>query len=428
MTDTSTAPSDVWQQILDYSSRADPYPLYAELRKTPVVRAEDGSFVVSTYREIVALLHDPRVSSDPHNLPELAADAQTAGEGSPELPPNVIRTDPPEHDRIRRLLTWNFGPPHCPGRIDGMLSDLHAMVTSEIDGVAAKVQSGTTRFDVVDDFAYPFPVTVICRLLGVPREDEPRFQAMSDALITAGEPASGGIVERRRRGDKALADLVQYFTELLDARRGELGDDLLSALLSGDSPEPPLSRAEVLSNASLLLVAGHETTVNLITNGMLTLLRHPRVLERLRGGGEPDLAARVVEELLRYEPPVQYLPNRNALDDIEIAGTVIPMGVPITLVLAAGSRDPDVIPEPDRFDPDREHNEHMGFGGSVHYCFGAPLARPETQIALTELARRLEDPRLVDDPPPYRSNPFLRGPRHLLVEIDGVNPAQQRPS
>ncbi|MCW2704975.1 MAG: cytochrome, partial [Blastococcus sp.] len=190
----------------------------------------------------------------------------------------------------------------------------------------------------------------------------------------------------------------------------------------------PLSRAEVLSNASLLLVAGHETTVNLITNGMLTLLRHPRVLERLRGGGEPDLAPRVVEELLRYEPPLQYLPTRNALDDIEIAGTTVPRGSPVTLVLAAGNRDPDVIPEPDRFDPDREHNEHMGFGGGVHYCFGAPLARPETQIALTELARRLENPRLVEDPPPYRSNPFLRGPRHLLIEIDGVNPAQQRPS
>jgi cytochrome P450 len=428
MIDTSTAPSDVWQRILDYSSRADPYPLYAELRKTPVVRAEDGSYVVSTYREIVALLHDPRVSSDSRNLPELAADAQAPVEGSPGLPLNVIQTDPPEHDRIRRLLTWNFGPPHFPGRVDGMLPDLHEIVTSEIDGVAAKVRLGTTRFDLVDDFAYPFPVTVICRLLGVPREDEPRFQALSDALITAGEPTSGGIVERRRRGNKALADLGQYFTELLDARRGERGDDLLSALLSGDGPGAPLSRAEVLSNASLLLVAGHETTVNLITNGMLTLLRHPRVLERLRGGGEPDLAPRVVEELLRYEPPLQYLPTRNALDDIEIAGTTVPRGSPVTLVLAAGNRDPDVIPEPDRFDPDREHNEHMGFGGGVHYCFGAPLARPETQIALTELARRLENPRLVEDPPPYRSNPFLRGPRHLLIEIDGVNPAQQRPS
>jgi cytochrome P450 len=424
----AVAPASVWQQILDYSNRADPYPLYAELRKTPVVRAEDGSYVVSTYREIVALLHDPRISSDPRNIPEVAADAQAPGEGSPELPPNVIQTDPPEHDRIRRLLTWNFGPPHCPGRIDGMLPDLHEIVTNEIDDLAGKDGSGTIRVDLVDDFAYPFPVTVICRLLGVPREDEPRFQAMSDALITAGEPTTGGIVERQRRGAEARADLGQYFAQLLDARHGLSGDDLLSGLLSGDGPEAPMSRDEVLSNAALLLVAGHETTVNLITNGMLTLLRHPQVLDRLRRGDEPDLAPRVVEELLRYEPPVQYLPNRNALDDIDVAGTTIPRGSPVALVLAAGSRDPDVVPDPDRFDPDREHNEHMGFGGSVHYCFGAPLARPETQIALTELARRLENPRLVDDPPPYRSNPFLRGPRHLVVEIDGVNPASPRPS
>ena len=202
------------------------------------------------------------------------------------------------------------------------------------------------------------------------------------------------------------------------------GDDLLSGLLSGDGPEAPMTREEVLSNAALLLVAGHETTVNLITNGMLTLLRHPEVLDRLRRGDEPDLVARVVEELLRYEPPVQFLPNRNTLDDIEVAGTTIPKGSPVTLVLAAGSRDPAHVPDPDRFDPDREHNEHLGFGGGIHYCFGAPLARPETQIALTELARRLENPRLVDDPPPYRPNPILRGPRHLLVEFDGVGPAR----
>jgi cytochrome P450 len=182
----------------------------------------------------------------------------------------------------------------------------------------------------------------------------------------------------------------------------------------------------VLSNAALLLVAGHETTVNLITNGMLTLLRHPEILDRLRRGDEPDLVARVVEELLRYEPPVQMLTNnRNTLDDIKVAGTTIPKGSQVTLVLAAGSRDPAHVADPDRFDPDREHNEHLGFGGGVHYCFGAPLARPETQIALTELVHRLRNPRLVTDPPPYRQSPTLRGPRHLLIEIDGVNPAQK---
>ncbi|MCW2916117.1 MAG: cytochrome, partial [Actinomycetia bacterium] len=408
MTDTSTAPSDVWQQILDHSSRADPYPLYAELRKTPVVRAEDGSYVVSTYQEIVGLLHDPRLSSDFRNAPELLAYAEGSEEDAPEFTPSFIATDPPEHDRLRRLLTWNFGPPHRPGRVDSMLPDMLKIITSEID-----------------DFAYPFPVTVICRLLGVPREDEPRFQALSDAQIKASDPTTAGFAERQRRRAKATADLGQYFAQLIDARHGQPGDDLLSELVSGDGPDAAMPRAEVLSNAALLLVAGHETTVNLITNGMLTLLRHPEVLDRLRRGDEPDLATHVVEELLRYEPPVQFLSNnRNTLDDIEVAGTTIPKGSRVTLVLAAGSRDPAHIPDPDRFDPDREHNEHLGFGGGIHYCFGAPLARPETQIALTELARRLKNPRLVADPPPYRPNPFLRGPRHLLVEIDGVSPAR----
>ncbi|MFG2631985.1 cytochrome P450 [Streptomyces sp. NPDC048473] len=414
--------TSIWQQILDYSHRADPYPLYAELRKTPVVRVEDGSYVVSTYREIVALLHDPRLSSDSRNLPGLGADvsAQTSEEGPPKLPPNVIEIDPPEHDRIRRLLMRNFGPPHRPGLVDSMIPYMFEIVTREIDDFAGEDQSGTGRVDIVDDFAYPFPVTVICQLLGVPREDEPRFQALSDAVVKVADPTTGGIAERRRRRAEAIAALGQYFAELLDARHGQRGDDLLSGLLGGDGDEAPMPPEEILSNAALLLVAGHETTVNLITNGMLTLLRHPEVLDRLRRGDEPGLAARVVEELLRYEPPVQFLPNRNALDDIEIAGTTIPKGSPVTLVLAAGSRDPDFVPDPDRFDPDREHNEHMGFGGGIHYCFGAPLARPETQIALTELARRLNNPRLVADPPPYRPNPGLRGPRHLLVEFDGV--------
>jgi cytochrome P450 len=416
----------VWQQILDYSSRADPYPLYAQLRRTPVVVAEDGSYVVSTYQEIVALLHDPRLSSDLRHLPELAngAPAQAPGEDPPGLPPGFIRTDPPEHDQSKRQLMWNYGPPHCPGRIDDMMPHMLDIVTSEIDHLADKARSGTTRADIVDDFAYPFPVTVICRLLGVPREDEPRFQALSTAQVEASDPSTGTFAERQRRRAKATADLGQYFTELIDARHGQHGDDLVSGLLRGDGPEPPMPEQEVLSNAALLLVAGHETTVNLITNGMLTLLRHPEVLSRLRRGDEPDLAARVVEELLRYEPPVQALVNnRNTLDDIEVAGTTIPKGSLVALVLAAGSRDPASVPHPDRFDPDREHNEHLGFGGGIHYCFGAPLARPETQIALTELARRLENPRLVADPPPYRHSPALRGPRHLLVDLDGVSAA-----
>lgn len=303
--------TSIWQQILDHSHRADPYPLYAELRKTPVVQVDDGSYVVSTYREIVALLHDPRLSSDMRNLPELAAGASAQGpdEGPATLPPSFILTDAPEHDRLRRLLTRNFGPPHRPGRIDSMIPHMFEIVTSEIDGFVGKDRAGTTRVDIVDDFAYPFPVTVICQLLGVPREDEPRFQAMSDAVVQAGDPSTGGIVERQQRRAKAVADLGQYFAGLLDARHGRRGDDLLSGLLSGDGDETPMSPEEILSNAALLLVAGHETTVNLVTNGMLTLLRHPEVLDRLRRGDEPDLAARVVEELLRYEHRCRFCPT-----------------------------------------------------------------------------------------------------------------------
>jgi cytochrome P450 len=179
----------------------------------------------------------------------------------------------------------------------------------------------------------------------------------------------------------------------------------------------------LVATAALLLVAGHETTVNLLGNGMLTLLRHPAMLERLRNA--PDLIPATVEELLRYEPPVQFLSNRTTLDEIALAGTTIPKGVLVTLALAAGNRDPARFADPDRFDPERRDNEHLGFGSGIHICFGAPLARMETQIALTELVRRLSQPRLVVDPPPYRPSPLLRGPEHLLIEVDGVRESQE---
>jgi cytochrome P450 len=381
-----------------------------------VTRRDDGTYVVSTYREIVALLHDPRVSSDLRNL------RRTAGappdEELPGQPPSFLVLDPPEHDRLRRLATRHFGPPHTPDRVDRMRPDLTGIVTDLIDGFADR-----DRVDLVDDFAYPVPVAVICQLLGVPREDEPRFHGWVEAIVEAIAPVGDDIAERHWKRIQALTELNGYLSELADARLRDPGDDLLSGMLTDDGPDGRMSREQVLSTARLLLVAGHETTVNLITNGMLTLLRNPDVLGRLRE--DPDLVIRAVEELLRYEPPVQFLPWRIALDDIDVLGTVIPKGSAITLVLAAGNRDPAHVPDPDRFDPDRPDNQHLGFGGGIHYCFGAPLARLEAQTALTALARRLENPRLVDDPPPYRQSPVLRGPRHLLVEFDRVAPASE---
>ncbi len=408
--------ASLYTQILDPASRPNPYPLYAELRKTPVVREADGTYVVSTYDEVVALLHDPRVSSDPQRHPRMAGAAPVPEEGPPGLPPDFIRRDPPEHDRLRRLATRPFGPPHTPGRIDALRPWLLETTTGLLDAMA-----GRRQVDLVDDFAYPLPVAAICKLLGVPREDVAQFREWADAVVTTADPSTGTFEERQVRRDRTNAELGQYLARLADAHLRQPGDDLLSGMLTDSGPEGRMSKQDVLSTAALLLVAGHETTVNLIANGMLTLLRHPDVLERLRR--EPGLIVPLVEELLRYEPPVQFLGNRVTLDDIDIAGTTIPRGSPLVLMLAAGSRDPVRFRDPDRFIPDRPNNQHLGFGSGIHYCFGAPLARVEAQIALTELARRLENPRLVTEPPPYRPNPILRGPRHLLVDIDGVRAA-----
>ncbi|MDR8410141.1 cytochrome P450 [Nonomuraea sp. 3-1Str] len=403
---------DVFEQILDFSSRADPYPLYAALRETPVTRREDGTWVVSTYREIVELLHDPRLSSDRRNLAHRPEGDAAGGAGGVSF----IGQDPPEHDRLRRLAMRHFGPPHTPGRIEALRPEMLAITTELIDGLA-----GRTRADVVDDVAYPLPVTVICRVLGVPREDESRFHAWADAIVETLGPGESDRAERERARADATSKLQTYLAGLAAARRESPGDDMLSGMATYEGPEGGMTPVEVIATSALLLVAGHETTVNLIANGMLTLLRHPGLLKRLRA--EPDLIITTVEELLRYEPPVHFLSSRVTLADIPVAGTTIPAGAPVVLVLASGSRDPAHVSHPDTFDPDRRYSEHLGFGGGVHYCFGAALARLEAQIVLQQLVNRLVNPRLVEDPPPYRPSATLRGPRHVLVDYDGVTPA-----
>ncbi len=408
-------PGTLLQQVTDYANRADPYPLYAELRRTPVARQEGGVYAVSTYWEILSLLHDPRVSSDARNrIPSAGGDPLAEVEEDTNLPPSFIMLDPPEHDRLRRLAMRPFGPPNSPRRIHDMRGELARMVAGLIDGF-----QGGNELDLVDEFAYPFPVMVICKLLGVPHEDEARFHVWAEKVVAGLDPnPAEDPAQRQRVAQQARLELGRYLAGLIEERRRAPGDDLLSAMVTDRGPEGRMSPVELITTAVLLLIAGHETTVNLITNGMLTLLRHPDVLKRLRD--EPGLAAPLVEELLRYEPPVQLLPQRTALADIDIAGTVIPRGAPIWLILASGSRDPRRFADPDRFDPDRRDNQHLGFGSGIHYCFGAPLARLEAQIALAELARRLGGLRLVDDPPVYRRNPVLRGPRHLRVAFDGL--------
>ncbi|MFI2207453.1 cytochrome P450 [Streptomyces sp. NPDC020192] len=414
-----------WQQALRYTNRANPYPFYEELRKTPVARQPDGTYVVSTYREIVTLLHDPRVSSDPRKCPvPVAARTEDLGEPGAEpirealTEPNIITCDPPEHDRDRRTMMPHFvGPPQAPHLISDLEPDIRRLVDGLLDGMRGK-----TRIDAVDDFAYPLPVTVICKVLGVPLEDEPRFhhwiETALDALDFGPEAASEEIRSRLAGARQAVQDFGQFAAELLDRYADQPGPGMLSALVNEDGPEGRMSKGVLASNALLLIFAGHETTVNLIAHSVLTLLRHPDALEELRR--RPELIVPAVEELLRFESSVQFWHTRSAVEDIDIAGTTIPKGAPIFLAYGSANRDPERFTDPDELDLERRDNQHLGFSQGIHFCFGAPLARLEVQVAVGEFVRRVENPRLVEDPPPYRHNQIFRGPRHVLVDIDGI--------
>ncbi|MGW6237382.1 cytochrome P450 [Streptomyces sp. NPDC055094] len=401
------SPDTLYQRITDYANRADPYPLYAELRENGVSRQDDGSYLVGTYHEIAALLHDPRISSDWRNRADPAS-VPLIRRSSEQMA--FIGHDDPEHDRLRRIAMRPFGPPHTPGRIDALRADVTRICDELIDAFRDK-----DRVDIVEDFAYPLPVTVICRLLGVPHEDVPRIRAWTNAIIAGFDLTPGQDEESRQRaGQDARLAMGEYIGDLSDKRRDHPSDDMISALVHDNGPDGRLTRTELMATGTLLLIAGHETTVNLISNGTLTFLRLPDAHRLLRD--KPELMPRAVEELLRYEPPVHLLPQRTPLADIEVADVMIPKGAPLVLVLAAGNRDPLRFDDPDRFDPTREDNQHFGFGSGIHNCFGAPLARVEAQIALNALVPRLEGFRLSEDPPPYRRSSILRGPRHLLIE------------
>ncbi len=403
--------------VTDPANRADPYPLYARLRERPVARQRDGSYVVSGYAAIRALIFDPRLSSE--DLPPF----QRPPTGNPirDWILNPIRSriasahrplifrDPPDHDALRAAVMREFTIPRVQA--------LRPRVARDVDALLDACR-GRSRICLVDDLSYPLPVSVICELLGVPESDEPQFQAWATQLATALEPDARGDVETRRRTVAAFDAISDYMRGLIRAKRRRPAGDMLSGLAApGPGGRKQMSDFDLIATAILLLVAGHETTVNLITNAMLTLLRHPEELARLRA--DPERAPRLIEEVLRFEPPVHFR-TRRALGAITLAGETIPKGAPIILLFAAGNRDPARFDAPDRFDPDRPDLEHFGFGGGLHYCVGAPLARIEAEIALVALSRRLVAPRLMHDPPPYRPGASLRGPEQLHIGIDGI--------
>jgi cytochrome P450 len=406
-------PETAWANAMKFENRADPYPFFGELRRTPVVRVAEKTYVVTGYRELMTLAHDPRISSDISRTP-LTPGRDAGG------PQSIIMSDPPDHDRARRQVMRHFGPPHSPDVIPDMEPTIVRLCNALLDKAKADAK---TRIDVVDDFAYPVPVAVICRILGVPVEDEPSFHDWIFDFL-AGEDlgpdattAEGQV--RAEKGEVAGVALNQYLTDLIARFVREPGEGLLSKLLHDDGPDGPMSPGEAVANAGLLLVAGHDSTVNTITNCVMTLLRNPGSFDLLRR--RPELIPGAIEEVQRLQSPVQFFPSRSATDDIEIAGTTIPAGSAVHLVYSAANRDPAVFAHPNRFDPKRSDNEHFGWGSGIHTCLGGPLARLEVNLALETFLRRVENPQLVVDPPPYRQSQIFRGPRHLLIDFDRIN-------
>jgi fatty acid omega-hydroxylase len=420
---TNMTPETAWAEAMKFENRPNPYRFFDELRKTPVAHVGNGLYVVTGYQELLALAHDPHISSDLRRKKARAANAGPDSEADPSLAAygehgNMIASDPPEHDRQRRQAMRHFGPPHTTDLIPSTEPDIRKLCNELLDKA-----KGKTRIDVVDNYAYPVPVMVICKILGIPLKDEAQFHAwIHDALAGLTDMGPEAATEegkaRAAKGKESMAALGQYLTDLIKGFIKQPIDAMLSKMVNEEGPDGKMTPREGVTNALLLLVAGHDSTVNTIAHCVLTLLRNPGTFELLRS--RPELIPGAIEEVLRLESAVQFFPSRSATDDIEIAGTVIPKGSPVHLMYGAANRDPKKFPNPNKFDPERRNNEHMGWGSGIHTCFGGPLARLEVNLALETFLRRVENPRLVVDPPPYRRSNVFRGPLHLMVDYDRI--------
>ena len=403
----TTAPQDLLLDLLDPVHRADPYPVYRQLRESaPLPLPENNLCVFGSFTDCDEVLRHPSSCSD--RLKSTSAQRAIAA-GQPARPfgvPGFLFLDPPDHTRLRKLVSKAFSP--------RVVRALESEISGLVDGLLDKVERAGS-FEGIADLAYPLPVAVICRLLGVPIEDEPQFSAASTLLAQGLDPfiaftgEAQGIEERLEAG----LWLRGYLRDLLQQRRSHPADDLMSGLIAVEESGDQLTEDEIVATCNLLLVAGHETTVNLIANAMLAMLRHPTHWTAL--SQNPARASVIVEETLRYDPPVQ-LVGRVAGADMTIGGVDVPKGDIMMLLLAAAHRDPAVSERPDEFDPDRTSIRHLAFGLGPHFCLGAPLARMEAAVALSAVTRRFPRARLAAEPV-YKPHVTLRGMERLDVSL-----------
>jgi pimeloyl-[acyl-carrier protein] synthase len=385
---------------------SDPYPAYRRLRETDPVHWHEpfDAWVLTRYADVVAALHDPRFSSERTGAMQQMGGGKGLKSFFDFLATRMIYADPPRHTRLRGLVSKAF----TPHAVEAMRPHIQALVDQFLDGVKSR-----GRMDVVADLAYPLPVTVIVEMLGVPVADRDRLKRWSDEFVVYFTKPLTQVTKEEYDGVvRAVAAEEDYFRAAVARLRGDSGPSLLGAMARAEEGGDRLTEQELYGNANLLLTAGHETTMNLIGNGTLALLRHPDQLEKLRA--DPSLLPGAIEEFLRFDAPVQFT-HRLAKEDVKVGDKVIRRGQFVYLVLGAANRDPARFPDPDRLDITRKDNHHVAFGQGPHFCLGAPLARLEALIAFGTLLRRLPGLRLATDRLEYRQMFNLRGLQALPV-------------
>ena len=399
--------SGVVYNPLSPALRANPYPTYDQLRrKDPVHRMRlQDAWVLSNFADVDLVLRDQRrfgnEGRDFGYIPYIS----------------MLDQDPPTHTRIRGLVAQGF----TPRSVAALEPRVQATVDQLLDALA-----GRERIDLIQDFAFPLPIIVIAEMLGVPPEEREQFNEWSNVVSLSVDPLlNAGQI---RQVQQVIEELFDYFEGMAEARRAQPREDLISVLVAAEEGGERLNREELLINLVLMLAAGNETTRNLIGNGTLALLRHPEQLQRLRdyqtrhsreggnlAGGRPDLLDSAIDELLRYDSPVQ-LDSRIAREELEIGGKQVKAGQRVLCLLGAANRDAEAFPNPDALDIGRAAGNHVGFGRGIHYCLGAPLARLEGRIAFQSLLARYPSLSLAAEPR-YRNQVTLRGLEELWVDV-----------
>jgi cytochrome P450 len=389
--------------------RVDPYPFYARLRtKDPFhrTRAADG-WVLSRYEDILAVLRDPSYSADERNssrFAPLVARFKRQGLNAPYEDDNasMLRLDPPDHTRLRSLVSKAF----TPRAVERMRPRIEVILKDLLDSRPAR-----GPMELVTELGSPLPVRVIAEMLGIPPEDHERFRAWSNEAVRS---LGDGTIEDRLAGQRASEQLREYFGAVIEARRKVPKDDLITALTAAEDAGDKLKRNELLNTLTLLLIAGNETTTNLISNAVLALVRNPEQLEILRKS--PEKVSDAIDELLRYDSPVQ-MTSRIATRDHEFAGHRVRRGQQMILLLGAANRDPAAFPDPDRLDVTRKDVRHLSFSHGIHFCLGAQLARLEASLALEAMITRFPSFKLLPQDIPWSTNTILRGPKALWLEL-----------